>query len=149
VIRRCIYAANAKLIYQRHGIVLAEALGTVVLAVIKIDLVRDAVLLNTQAEAFLDSGCVRVGVPNQERHNMVGPSAKEHRQPRPDRSGSLRILDEYVDKMMVGEPDVIRGDIKFGPLHAGKSVVESLWAFTIIKDGIVGNCADFALKSLT
>ena len=31
-----------------------------------------------------------------------------NRQPRPDRSGSLRILDEYVDKMMVGEPDVIR-----------------------------------------
>ena len=51
--------------------------------------------------------------------------------------------------MMVGEPDVIRGDIKFGPLHAGKSVVESLWAFPVVKGSVVGNCLDFALKSLS
>ena len=101
MVGRCVYLTYTKLVYQRHRIVLAEAFGPIILAVVKINLVRHSVLLYAKAEALLYGCCVRVGIPDQERYYTVGPGIKEHRQPWPDCPGSVCALDEHIHKMMI------------------------------------------------
>lgn len=77
VIGSCIYRSYPQLIHQRHRIILAETAGAVVFAVVEVHLIGYAVLLDTQAEAFLYSRCVGVCISDKKGHNRLERASKK------------------------------------------------------------------------
>ena len=97
---------NAQRIDKGVGVIPAEILGFVVLAIVEVHFIRNAVSLHALPKTLLDCGSVWVRVTDQRRNNLIGSCIEEYGKPEPD-GVSFLITHKDVKKVVIGKLNVI------------------------------------------